>query len=341
MIILALSAMIGTSKIMAPYLKDLSQTDDAERFQQLASHILLNTGTPTNWGQIIDTAPTSLGLARADSLLPYELDIDKVSRLNSRNSHTISYAELWEALGAQDVAFQIDIKPLFELSVSLVSNSSVGSQTVYEFEVAAKKSGMPLATSLNCYVVIKGYVNETMSSTTSNGVGSLSISVPNSVNGTALLLVFARGQMSPQIVSFTTYAFGHKSPFPLPNGTFTRLIPLNHVLNASLASSATQILKAQIFSFSYNFSLTEKAAGVQTEEYLIPQLLDSSPMIMVLTGYNGSTSFTEWVSYPQLPLQTGVDFNQSTAGSKIFSLSHIVTINSALYEVVTKWGGLG
>jgi len=62
-------------------------------------------------------------------------------------------------------------------------------------------------------------------------------------------------------------------------------------------------------------------------------------MIMALTGLNGSSSFAEWVSYPQLPLQVGSDFSQSIAGAKIVSQIHIVTINFALYEVATKWGG--
>jgi hypothetical protein len=143
------------------------------------------------------------------------------------------------------------------------------------------------------------------------------------------------------MVSFSTYAFGHNSSPPLLNGTFTKLRPLNHVLNASLVYSATEILKVQAFSFSYNFSLTEKAHGIQTTEYFIPQLLDPSPMIIVLTGHNGSASFAESVSYPQLPILIGADFSHSIAGSKIVSLSHIVSIDSALYEVVTKWGATG
>jgi len=340
MIILTLSAMAGTSKLMAPYLDDLSHRDDAERFQQLASHLLLNAGTPASWGQMQATVLSNLGLAKADSSLPYELDIDKVSRLNSENIYSLTYSELWEALGVKDVAFQIEVKTLFELSISLISNSTQGNQTVYEFEVATEKSGMPLSTDLSGYVVVESFVDKVTTATASNGVGSLTVNVPNSVNGTVLMLVFARAQVNPQMVSFNTYTFGHNSPTPLPNRTFTRLSPLNHVLNVSLAYSTIEILKPQVFTFNYNFSLTEKADGVQTVEYFIPQLLDSSPMITVLTGHNGSTSFAEWVSYPQLSLQIGVDFSESIAGSKIVSLSHIVTINFALYEVVTKWGGL-
>jgi len=339
MIILVLSAMVGVSKLMSPYLDDLSHRDDAERFLQLASHLLLSTGTPSNWGQMADTVPSSLGLAKADFSIPYELDIDKVSRLNSGNVYSLTYSELWEALGVQDVSFQIEVKTLFELSINLISNSTQGNQTAYQFEVETQKSGMPISTNLSGYVVVKNFVDKVMSSTSSDGVGSLVVNIPNSVNGTALLLVFAQAKVNPQMVSFNTCAFGHNSPAPFPNGTFTRLSPLNYVLNASLTYSPIEILKAQVFKFNYNFSLTVKAQGVQTVEYFVPRLLDSSPMIMVLVGYNGSTSFAEWVSYPQLPLKVGVGFNESIAGSKIVLQSHIVTIDFALYEVVTKWGG--
>jgi hypothetical protein len=286
-----------------------------------------------------DTIPNTLGFAKADASLPYELDIDKVSRLNSENVFSLTYAQLWEALGMQDVAFQIEVRSLFDLSVNMISNSSQGNQTTYEFQVTTLKSGMPISASLVGYVALKDFVERTTSSTNSSGVGSISVNVPNSLSGTAFVAVLARAQVNPQMVSFLTYSFGHNSLSPFSNRTFTRLSPLSYVLNASLVYSTVEILKAQIFTFNYNFSLTEKAQGVQTREYHIPHLLDSSPMIMVLTGTNGSASFAEWVSYPQLPLQIGADFSESTAGSKIVSKSHIVTINSALYEVVTKWGG--
>ena len=339
MIILVLSAMVGASKLMTPYISGLSHRNDAERFQQLASLLLLNTGTPSNWGQMRETIPSSLGLAKAGSFLPYELDIDKVSRLNSENAYSLTYRELWESLGIQDVAFQIEVGTLFELSIDLISNQTQGDETIYEFEVETKKSGMPVSADLSGYVFVKYFVDNVTSSTSSDGVGSFSVNVPNSVNGTTLLLVFAKAKANPQMVSFNVYAFGHNSATPFPNRTFLGLSPLNYVLNVSFTYPDTEILKAQVFTFNYNFSLTEKAQKDQTAEYNIPRLLDSSPMIMALTGLNGSSSFAEWVSYPQLPLQVGSDFSQSIAGAKIVSQIHIVTINFALYEVATKWGG--
>lgn len=339
MIILVLSAMVGASELMTPYISGLSHRNDAERFQQLASHLLLSTGTPPNWGQMRETIPSSLGLAKANSFLPYELDIDKVSRLNSENAFSLTYPELWESLGIPDVAFQIEVRTLFELSIDLISNQTQGNETIYEFEVATRKSGMPVSADLSGYVVVKYFVDNVTSSTSSDGVGSFSVNIPNSLNGTTLIVVFAKAKANPQMVSFNVYAFGHNSATPFPNRTFLGLSPLNYVLNVSFTYPDTEILKAQVFTFNYNFSLTEEAQGDQTVEYNVPRLLDSSPMIMALTGLNGSSSFAEWVSYPQLPLQIGSDFSQSIAGAKIVSQIHIVTINSALYEVATKWGG--
>jgi len=339
MVILALSAIVGASKVTTPYLNGLSSRDDAERFQQLASYVLLSTGTPSNWGQSSGTFPSRLGLAKENSEQNYELDIDKVTRLNSRNIYSLIYSQIWDALGATDVAFQLEVRTLFEVSIRLASNSTRGDQTSYEFEITTKKSGMPISTELCGYVAVRNFVNKTASFTSSNGIGSFTIGIPNWISGAALFLVTARAKTNPQIVSFDIYSFGHNSQTPLPNGTFTSLSPLAYVLKASFISSGTEIMSASIFTFNYNFSLAEKAAGVQSKEYTIPCILDSSPMVMVLTGHNASTSFAEWVPYPQLPLQVGMDFSQSVAGSKIVTQSHIVTINQALYEVVTKWGG--
>jgi hypothetical protein len=340
MILLVLSAMIGTSKLMAPYLNDLANRDSTDRFQHLASNLLLTTGSPSNWGQLKTAVPSAFGLALADAVIPYELDLDKVTRLNNENVYSLAYSDIWQAFGVCDASFQIEIKMLFDLSVQFVSNLTQGSQTVYEFQVHAEKSGMPISADLRSYVVLGDFVNNTEASTSSNGTAIVTIGIPNSINGTALLLTFARSTVNPQAVSYVVHAFSHNSPSLLPNGTFVSLSPLNYVLNASFPYAATQVIRAQVFSFSYNFNLTELAQGTQTVQYAIPRLIDASVSIMVLTGYNESTSFAEWVAYPQVPLQIGADFSESIAGSRVAVYSQVVTVGSALYEVVTRWGGL-
>lgn len=340
MILLVLSAMVGTSKLMAPYLDDLADRDSADRFQHLASNLLLTTGSPSNWGQLKSTVPNAFGLARADAVIPYELDLDKVTRLNSENVYSLAYSDLWQAFGVNDASFQIEIRTLFDLSVQMISNATQGSQTVYEFQVRAEKSGMPISADLKSYVVLRDFVNDTETSTPSNGASTVTIGIPNSINGTALLLTFAKSTANSQVVSYVTYAFSHNSPNPPPNGTFVNLSPLNNVLNATFTYAATEVIRAQVFTFSYNFSLAELAQGTQTVEYAVPRLIDSSASVMVVTGSNGSAYFAEWVAYPQVPLQVGADFSESIAGSRVEVYSQIVTIGSALYEVITKWGGL-
>lgn len=339
MVMLVLAAMASTASTLRPSLSELSHRNDAERFQQLAQHVLLAAGSPRNWGSLSHVVPDGFGLSDTDPFLPYQLDIDKVSRLNGENAFSLTYTQLLQSLGVEDVTFRIEIRTLFNLSTNLISSVIGANETTYQFEVAATKAGSPVPAYLRGYVVVKDYVESFVSSTSSFGEASIAIAIPNSVNGTALLLTLAKGKNVPLMVAFDVYAFGHNSPTPWPNRTFASLNPLNHVLNATFTYPSEEVLGALVFTYNYNFSLVEKGKGTQTVEYDIPRLLDSSPMLLVITGLNGSSSFAEWSSYPQVPLVIGANFDASDGGAKIVSLSHIVTINSAMYEVATKWGG--
>jgi len=339
MIILVLAAMANAGNMMRPSLSELSHMNDAERFQQLAQHVLLTPGSPGNWGSLRGVVPDSFGLSHGGCLLPYELDIDKVTRLNSDNVFSLTYTQLWQSLGFKDVTFRIEIKTVFDLSTNLSSTTVGANETTYEFEVSATKAGLPVSAYLRGYVVVKSYVESFVSSTSDMGKASIVIAVPNSVNGTALLLTFAREKCVSQMVAYNVYAFGHNAPTPSPNRTFSRLSPLNYVLNATFAYPSEEVLRTLVFTYNYNFSLVESARGTQTAEYSIPRLLDSSPMLLVITGLNGSSSFAEWSPYPQVPLKMGANFEASDNGVQTLSLSHIVTINWTMYEVATTWGG--
>jgi hypothetical protein len=67
--------------------------------------------------------------------------------------------------------------------------------------------------------------------------------------------------------------------------------------------------------------------------------LDASPIIITITGSNGSSIFAEWVSYPQLPLEMSADLRGLDAAAKIVSSTFIVNVNSALYEFTIKFVG--
>jgi hypothetical protein len=319
-----------------PSLNELSHRNDIDRYQQLAKYILLNPGTPPNWGSMPEVIPSSFGLASMGSLHPYQLDIDKVSRLNGENVYSITYLQLLEALGVRDVALRIEAAPLFHVSASLVSTLIGENGTTYNFEILTRKSGLPVSAKLSCYVISRDYIDSLFSST-SDGEGSVSFTIPNSANGTALLVSFAK--IEPQVVAFNVYSFSHNSSAPKPNGTFMRLSPLNYTLNVSFSYPNEEVFRVQVFSYSYTFELTQISRDNQTAKYSLPHLLDSSPMITVITGSNGSSSFAEWVSYPQLPIEMGANLNGLDAASKIVSLTYTVTINSALYAFTIKFVG--
>lgn len=339
MIILVSSAMAITSMTLHPNLNELSHRNDIERYQELAKYVLLNPGTPPNWGSMPEVIPSSFGLASVNSLHPYQLDVDKVSRLNGENAYSITYLQLSEAFGVRDVALRIEVETIFHVSVSLVSTSTGENETTYNFEVLTRKSGLPVSAKLSCYVISKDYIDNSVSSTSSSGNGSVSFTIPNSANGTVLLVSFAKIQT--QTLAFNVHSFSHNSSTPEPNGTFMRLSPLNYTLNVSFSYPDEEVLRAQVFTYSYTFELTQISRDNQTAEYGLPHILDSSPMIIVITGYNGSSSFAEWASYPQLPLETGADLSDLDAASKIISLTHIVTINFALYAFNIKFAGPG
>jgi hypothetical protein len=338
MIILVSSAMVITSMTLHPILNELSHRNDIERYQQLAKYILLTPGTPPDWGSMPEVIPNSFGLASVNSLHPYQLDIDKVSRLNSENNYSITYLELLEAFGVRDVTLRIKVEPLFHVYASLISTSKGENETTYNFGILTKKSDLPVSAKLSCYVISKGYVNSLFSSTSSSGNSSVSFTIPNSANGTALLVSFAK--IEPQIVSFNVYSFSHNSSSaPEPSRTFMSLSPLNYALNVSFLHPNEEVLRAQVFSYNYTFRLTQTSCGNQTAEYGLPHLLDSSPMIIVITGSNGLSSFAEWASYPQLPLEMGANLSGLDPASKIVSLTYTVTIKFALYEFNIKFVG--
>jgi hypothetical protein len=337
MIVLVLSAMAGLSMTVYPYLNGMSQKNDAEQYQQLAEYMLLNPGRPQYWGSMSGVVPSIFGLALAGSLNPYELDIDKVSRLNPENIYCITYPQLLESAGIHDAALTIEIKTLFDLSINLTSTLTGQNVTTYDFAVSTRKSGSPISTTLRCYVVAKNYVQSLNSSTSSEGSRSIGVTIPNSANGTALLVVFAKAQAN--VMAFNVYPFSHNSSTPKPNGTFMSLSPLNYVLNVSFSYPNEKNLTAKVFTYSNSSNLTQIKSDSQTAQFSFPRLLDSSPMILVITGFNMSSYFAEWVSYPQVPLEMGADMSGSNNGSSVVSLTYIVSINFVLYEFKINFGG--
>lgn len=335
MVILISAAMVATAKVAESQLGSLSDPDLEDQFRGFTEYILLNPGDPSDWGTMRTGFPDSFGLALETSL-PYQLDPDKVTRLNEDNAFSINYTQLVTALGTKDMTVNIEIRPLLDISISHASTDVGESETVYTFQTAVTKQGTPTPSFMKGYLILGTHIDEWQSSTDSSGTALINGSIPNSLNGTAQLLVFAEAKCHPNILSFNTYCFGHNSEDPEPDATFLKLNPLDQVLNVSKEYSSVEISNAYVFTYNYCFNLTESGTAGQSVEYAIPQLVEASPMILVVNGYNASSSFIESTAYPQLPLQIGADFGNSTARGNIVSLRYIVNIGSVLYESVIR-----
>jgi len=337
MVLLVLSAMASASKLLYPHINAMD-TNTAERYESVSKYLLLNDGTPSNWGQNCQVIPENFGLAKAGSDNQYELDIDKVSRLNNENLYAVSYPQIFTALGMSDVSFRIEVEPIFEAALNLTATFEGANETSYEFEILTQKQGVPVQAELKFYVVAENYL-ETSHACVSSGRTYVNTTISNDVNGPVLVVVFARSVSNAKIVSFSAYRFAHNSTEPKPKGTFLGLSPLNYKLNVSLICPETDLSDAYALSFNYSSTLTQTANNSQSATYNIPRFLDPSPTLIVATGWNSTSFFTEWTAYPQIPLQTGMDFASSTTLSNVFAYTYLVTIDPALYKCTIWLGG--
>ena len=282
----------------------------------------------------------TFGLAKENAATPFELDIDKVTRLNENNRYNLSFLEAFTALATKDQPFRIIIKPIFSVTVTLASQIENPSEIVYRFNISTERSDLPVTARLQCYGVMGDYVTSNSSSTSNSGEGSVEISLPTSLNGTALLLVFA--EIESNMLSYAVYSFSHNSENSANQaGSYATLSPLNYTLRADLTSASNRILYAKIFTYNYWFNLSQAEDTSTIQYFTIPRILDSSPMILVGTGLdtNSSEYFAEWVSYPQIPLDFGLDFTDRYNLADAFSFRFLVTINSAVYECKVILGG--
>jgi hypothetical protein len=338
MVILVLSAMAGASKLLYPQINSAVDEFAYERYTEIAKYLLLNSGEPSNWGQDSQVIPEKFGLAEADAEVLYALDIDKISRLNNENKFSLSYAQIFKSLKISDVSFRLEIEPIFEISVNLTASFQTENESIYQFDVSTEKQGVPVDAELKYYVVAENHLEANQASA-SNGAAIFNVTLPEDVGGPALLVVFAKALYNAKVVSFSVYAFEHNQKEPHPRGTFLELSPLNYTLEASLNYQEIALADAYALTFNYSSTPTMKTNDSQLAIYAIPHLRDSSPIILVVTGMNSTTFFTEWVAYPQLPLQIGANFEGLSTLSNVFAYSCIIAVNNALYECKMWFGG--
>lgn len=313
------------------HLSGLQNLSEEEYLRLVSESVVSNCGSPTNWGSNTTSAPDTLGLAKADSQYPWEVDIDKICRLNSQNAFALKYTELLKSAGLNNIALGISISQMIDVSTSLSSNITSENLTTYIFDVHASQEGTPAVVSLHCYIFAQDFESEVFNNTATDGTSSVEFNIPNSVEGPALLVTFARASSDPRITAYEVHSFALLSQEPFPNNTFLDLSPLNNTLYVNSNSSDLTIQQSYACSYSYQTNMST----ISDTTYAIPRLLEN-PIVLVVTGSNSSTPFAEWTAYPQLPLEIGSDF----ANSESHAFNYIVTINGNLYRLVVRLGGL-
>jgi hypothetical protein len=322
-ILIAASAIYGVNMVAAPY---LDQDPNREiRYYQIGRGLLLSEGTPEGWGT--GATPTKIGLAKGGEF--YRLDIDKVSRLNPENDYSINYSTLWGALGVEDISFHISMRTLFDVTLKQDDSTDNGDNTTYFFSVVCHDDGYSLETSLTYYLQVRDAIYTSSGTTDSNGLGVVQFTIPDSVNGTALLIAVAR--LYEGIVSYDVLTFAHKTGETEKPEGFVSLSPLDDILFVNLAGNSS-VLTASLFTYEYNFTLTPSGG-----DYVIPSVLDTSPGILAVTGVNGSDYWAEWVAYPQIPLEVGAAMDADHVISDVILCRYLVEVNGVHYQMEIKF----
>ncbi|MEM1563269.1 MAG: hypothetical protein QW161_01165 [Candidatus Bathyarchaeia archaeon] len=338
MVLLVLSAMAATASLLSQPISNSFGNEAFIRYGEIAKYILLNVGSPADWGRKSQIVPEEFGLADAETSNPYTLDVDKVSRLNSENLHALSYAQIYTSLKIPDVSFRIEIKPLFETVVNLTATYEEADGTTYEFKVETVRSGVNVPAKLRLYAFAENFLQD-MGVYSSDGEIRLNITIPNGADGPALLVALAKSQHNAEMVSFAVYAFAHNSQKPALKSSFLRLSPLNHTLTVVPNNPDITLLNA--YALTFNYSSTLELASIQNQSAIfnIPRFLDASPIVLVATGRDSTQFFMEWTVYPQIPVVVGINPTDSMNLVDVYAYTYLVTINSALYRCTVWLGG--
>jgi hypothetical protein len=332
--IIVAAALIATGYLcstMQVRIDNTQNINEQNYLQAIANHIVTNPGTPSNWGAS-GIKPTDFGLATSSSTIPYELDIDKVSRLDSLNNYFLSYFDLENSSKLNTVALGIAVSQFMDIDIMQSTNVTTENGTDFTLGISTSVESQPVSASLNCYIVGENFVSITAGSTSNVGVGQVAVQIPNATSGNVTVIVFARAYFDDRITSYAIYNLANSTQETAPVNSFLTLSPLNYTLTLSTNSSGVTIQNCYIFSYAYQQNL-EYTSG--TQQCPIPEIVDKSPLIMVVDGVENGTYFQQWVSYPEVPFYAGSDFSGS--GQNVFAYD--VTINGVLYRLEISLGG--
>jgi hypothetical protein len=325
-------ALIATASLTGTMQTNIRSQQDLNKesyLSEIAENIVTSYGSPVNWGSSI-TVPNSFGLSDLSASQIYTLDADKISRLTNQSSHPLSYIDAFNAARLNNIAMGITVAQVLSISIQPSSNETVGDETEYNFIISVSQDSGPIYANLHCYVAVNDFCTSVSNTTSNEGVGYISFQIPNSYSGNALLIVLARAALDDRLTAYNVYSFPHLSQDIFPNNTFLRLTSFNNTLSLNQNSPEIRIEKCYAFSYSYQSNLQL----ISSENYAIPQFLDKSPIVLVVSGSNETNNFIDYTSYPSLPFKFGADFTNSEENVFVYS----VAIKGALYKLTLSFG---
>jgi hypothetical protein len=332
--ILVAAALIGMAFLGSTMQTRIASTEDlnkASYLKAIADRLITTPGSPTGWGTN-SALPVDFGLAATSQTSPFELDIDKVTRLSSLSNYSLSYTDMENAAKLNNIALGIAVSQVMTVNVSQTSNSTVGGDTSFAFSVSTSIDSKPTSAILHCYVAAENYVTQVNGAVPDSGVSQITVQIPSSTTDNALLIIFARSSIDDRITSYAIYNFAHSTQEASPSSTDLDLSPNGYILSLNDNSPGLTVQNSYVFSYSYEQTLP----SIVESQTSIPKLIDKSPLILVVCGINGAQYFQEWTAYPQVPLKTGANFE----GSEQNVFSYLVTVNGVLYKLDLSLGDL-
>lgn len=331
--IIVAAVLIATAFLGVTLQARIAGTDDTNKdnyLKAIADHIITYSGNSHSWGT--GTAvPTDFGLAQYPSTCTYQLDIDKVSRLNRNNKNMLSYIDIVNSAKLNNMSLAISVKQVMDLSVEQLNAYAIDEVSYAELSLATSINSRPISARLNCYVVADNYLYNVSAAISLSGSYTLTVHVPTNKIESAFVVAFARSEFDDRITSYAVYNLPDATQESSPASTSLSLSPQNHRLSFA-ESSGVIIEKVYALTYSHYTNITD----ILVSDCAIPRLVSNSPIVLVTCGQTNTLYFEEWTSYPQVPLEAGSTFTNSERNV----YSYLVTVEDVLYRAEISLGDI-
>lgn len=331
-IILVAAAVIATSFMAGTLYSRINAVQDVNQdsyLKAIADRLIADAGNPTDWGTK-NGVPTDFGLAVSNPSIPFELDQDKISRLNGLNNKSLSYFGIIQSAKLYNIALKIAVSQVMDVSIQQTKNVTGGGNISFTFSIAANTNSIQTSATMHGYVRAQDYQAEIPSTLMASGSCKITVPIPTAKVDNALMVIFARSNIDERVTSYAIYSFNQAIQQITPSGHSFGLSPLNYALSFNNSAPGLSLSRVDILSYSYQQAIT----SFQGSQCNIPRWVEPSPIIVIASGTNGGVFLEEWTAYPQIPVQTGAGFQNSE--QNIYS--YLVSVNRVLYRVDISLG---